>query len=481
MTTHVLSGLNAVRQVGDRPDPTLPVPVGALAGQLGMALSSVSRLCGELAELELLERGPAYGTYRLGRAAIQLSGRAAAPFARSVRYALTLIATLTGETACLAAPSARGLRVVASVESVWTLRAHAKVGELVDDPRRAIVSAARREPVDGAGDPRPAESTTDRCVEIAVPVAGPAGECVAVLAARLPASRAGKVAPRARRLLDEARRLLEREVDAEMDGEMDAERDRSNVAIGQTGGHDGSPSALAAALRIGWHLSAGRDSVAGIAAATGLRQDRTRRLLESCCRAGIVRPSQDGRRFEVSWALHGWHRAATLPMILEQGRPLVAEAAHDTGVCAFITMLSGMRSLTVVEELRSVGEGLGMTPWLGRLAPIIGSDGGPTLVSDFEVGELRRVLPRRHPPEQVETFLRRFARAGRDGVLSMKSIDELGIISISAPVRDSSGSVAAAACLVSSTDNIKPRARELEDVTRALGARVSRLIGAPTT
>jgi DNA-binding IclR family transcriptional regulator len=458
-----------------------------------MALSSVSRLCGELAELELLERGPAYGTYRLGRAAIQLSGRAAAPFARSVRYALTLIATLTGETACLAAPSARGLRVVASVESVWTLRAHAKVGELVDDPRRAIVSAARREPVDGVVDPRPAESTTDRCVEIAVPVAGPAGECVAVLAARLPASRAGKVAPRARRLLDEARRLLEREVDGEMDaemdaemdgemdGEMDAERDRQNVAIGQTAGHDGSPSALAAALRIGWHLSAGRDSVAGIATATGLRQDRTRRLLESCCRAGIVRPSQDGRRFEVSWAVHGWHRAATLPMILELGRPLVAEAAHDTGVCAFITMLSGMRSLTVVEELRSVGEGLGMTPWLGRLAPIIGSDGGPTLVSDFGVGELRRVLPRRHPPEQVETFLRRFARAGRDGVLSMKSIDELGIISISAPVRDSSGSVAAAACLVSSTDNIKPRARELEDVTRALGARVSRLIGAPTT
>ncbi|WP_236795560.1 helix-turn-helix domain-containing protein [Amycolatopsis sp. GM8] len=469
MTTHVVSGLNAVQVVGNRPDPTVAMPVGEIAERLGTALSSTSRLCGELEELELLERGKAYGTYRLGRRAIQLSGRAAAPFARSVRYALTLVAALTGETACLAAPSAHGMRVVASVESVWTLRAQAKVGELVDDARRAIVRAAR--PDDGGPEARHVESTVGMCVEIAVPVVSSTGQCVAVLAARLPVSRAAKGVPQARRLLDEARRLLERNVADEPD--------RPNVASGQTAGPEGSPPGLDAALRIMWHLSAGRDSLAGIASATGLRPDRTRRLLDSCGRAGVVRQSPDGLEFEVSWAVHGWHRAATVPMILEKGQPLVAEAANETGVCAFITVMNGMRSLTLVEELQSVGEGLGMTPWLGRLAPIIGSDGGPTLVSDFEAGELRRVLPTRHPPAQVEVFMRRFARAGRDGVLSMKSIDELGIISISAPVRDSSNSVAAAACLVSSSDYIKPRARELEDVTRRLGARVSRLIGAP--
>ncbi|MET9217194.1 hypothetical protein ABZX65_00160 [Streptomyces sp. NPDC003300] len=471
MTTHVLSGLNAVQQVGNRPDPTLPMPVGEIAGRLGTVLSSASRLCGELAELELLERGSAYGTYRIGRRAIELSGRAAAPFARSVRSALTLVATLTGETACLAAPTAQGMRVVASVESVWPLRAHAKVGESVDDARRAIVRAARLEDTDGPSRALRAESTIGMGVEIAVPVMSPVGECVAVLAARLPVSRAAKVVPRARRVLDEARRLLERTVDDELD--------RPNIAPGGPLGRDGSPLGLEAALRIVWHLSAGRDSLAGIATGTGLRPDRVRRLLESCGRAGVVRRSKDGARFEASWAVHGWHRAATLPMILEKGRPLVAEAAATTGVCAFITVLNGMHSLTLVEELQSVGEGLSMTPWLGRLAPIIGSDGGPTLASDFEADELRRVLPNRHPPEQVEKFLRRFARAGRDGVLSMKSIDELGIISISAPVRDSSNSVAAAACLVGSTDSIRPRTRELEGVARRLGARVSRLIGAP--
>ena len=450
----VTSAFRMVRAVAERADPTAEITTGELATQLGMSLSAASRLAAELAAVQLLQR-VGYGCYRLGARSVRLSGRAAAPVARSVGFALTLAAQQTGETACLAAESEGGMRIIAAVTSVWTLHSPAELGDRVHDPRSAIVRAAH------AADPGFIESTVGQSVEVAVRILGPQGECLAVLAVRMPANRAHEGVPRARRALRTARQSIERDVAA-------LRREGSDHLD-----HRGD-SALAAALGILDHLADAPDTLSGVAAAVGLRRDRTQRLLESCERAGVVIADASG--YSVAWSVHGWYRAALTPTIIDRGRPLVAATAGRTGACAYITVLRGMRSFTLVEELEQVGEGLRMAPWQGRPHPIIGSDGGAALASDFDPAELALLLPNRHSPREVTELQERVARVAERGVLTIESIDEAGQVSISAPVRDAAGAVAAAACIVGATDYIRPRVKELEAAAQQLAREVSALL-----
>jgi len=462
MTARVAQGLRVLDLVGSRPDPTTPVAVGAIARELAVPLSSASRLCAEMAGLDLLAPGEGYGTYRLGRAAIRLSGRAASPSARAVRYALTRIGQETGETAFLASASSEGVRVVGVVESPWTLHAPAELGERAAG-RGAIVRAAEREAPAGAAPT--IETTTGKVVEVAAPVLAPSGARVAVVAVRLPVSRAKRGARQAAAAVTAGRRIIEKALAAAPVRETPVPASTPSEA----------PSALGAALSILFHLADGADALVGIARAVGLRVDRTRRLLESCVRSGLVVEEPDGG-YGIAWSVHGWYRAAAPRTLVEQGTPLVADAASETGACAFLTILKGMRSFTLVEELAVLGEGLRMREWLGRPHPIVGSDGGPTLVMDLRPEELAEIFPARHTPRELDGFLERVARVVRDGVLSIGSIEEVGITSVSAPVRDASGTVAAAACIVGATESVTPRLPEFERAARELAARVSALL-----
>jgi len=488
----VVAGLKAVQVVAGRPDPTAPIAVGTIARELAVPLSTASRLCSELEDAGYLERAESYGAYRLGRAAIRLSGRAAAPYSRSVRFALTLAAQQTGETVCLAARADRDIRIIASVESLWTLHSPADVGELVTDDQSAIARAmdGRQPDSADAAAPQYFESAAGLSVEVAAPVMSPSGERVAVVAVRLPHNRSDQNLVRARRAVVAARRTIERTIEESLaapraepapDAALldPAEAGVPDAAAPEPTRSDGShtaPTALEAALRILHHLAAGRDSIAGIARATGLRPDRTQRIVDSCRQAGFVWANHDRTQFQLGWVVCGWHRAAAAPTLVDRGKPLVAAIANSTRTCAFITVLKGMRSFTLVEELEMAGEGLQMSPWIGRPHPLIGSDGGPTLVMDFTADEVAQLFPTRHTSQERDVFITRVQRVVRDGVLSMQAFEDAGIVSISAPVRDSSGGVAAAACIVGTTDYMTANVDEFERAARELAARVSALL-----
>ena len=199
------------------------------------------------------------------------------------------------------------------------------------------------------------------------------------------------------------------------------------------------------------------------------------RLIDSCRRAGFVRVDADGDRLHLDWMLHGWARAASRPTLVTQGAAIVAGVADETGVCAFITVLRGMRSVTLVEELRDIGAGLDMTPWLGRPCPILSADGGPTLVMDFDDDDIPSFLPRRADARELTEFRERVSTLVRDGVVAKDSIEEAGQTAVTAPIRDASGAVAGAVCLVGAADEIRPRIPELKAAARA--ADLSRLVG----
>jgi DNA-binding IclR family transcriptional regulator len=477
MTSRVTAALTVVRFVAERPDPTDPVAVGTIASELGMSLSSASRLCSELEGEGLLERGGAYGSYGLGRSAIRLSGHAAAPFARMLRFVMTFAAQQTGETVCLAARSGSAMRVVNSVISTWTLHSPTLIGELVDDERSAIVIAGRQFDSETGAQASCVESTIGKSVEIATPVRSPSGECVAVLAIRLPLNRLNQNGTRARRAVLAARRHVESMIAGELAAPIApiAPIEPDAPGPGAAGGA-GSPSAVSAALRILQQLAGGPDSLTGIARATGLRYDRVLRLMDSCVRSGLVWAVADRPVFQLGWIVQGWHRAAAAPVMVAQGKALVADTANRSQTCAFITVLAGMRSLTLVEELEMAGEGLEIISWLGRAHPIVGSDGGPTLLMDLDPDELRQLFPARYNEHDLATFEQRVRTVSADGVLSMQAFEDAGLISISAPVRDSSGAVAAAVCLVGTTDYMRANRREFERETRELAERVSELL-----
>jgi len=455
----IAHALTLARLVAERPDPLAPLGVGELSRTLGLTLSTTSRLAAELERVGMLERAGGYGGYRIGPAAIRLSGRAAAPYAGAVRFALALAAQQTGETVCLAGPAGGTWRIVASVASAWTLHSPADVGGSADEAEGAIARAA----ADPAGGIR--ESARGRAVEVAAPVLTPDGECVAVLAVRLLVDRARGGVPRARRALAAARHELERSVADAGDRE-----DAPPPAASQ-----GVATGIPAALRVLDALVGGDATLPALARATGLGPDRVHRILRAARRAGLAAVDPAGRH-RIPWGLHAWHRAVAEPLLIERGTPLVRATAEATGECAFLTVLRGMRSFTLVEELGPAGEGLRMASWIGRPHPIIGSDGGPALAHDLDPERLAELLPARHSAHEVAAFAERVRRVRRDGVISFASIEDAGLFSISAPVRDAAGSHVAAACLVGPVDALRPRARELEHATLSLASAASALL-----
>lgn len=466
MSGNVTVALDAMQLVAQRSDPMGPVAVGAVADALGMSLSSASRMCSALERIGLLARTGGHGTYRLGPRAIQLSGRAAAPVATSVQRAVARLAQQTGETVCVAGRRGDGVTIVALVPSAWTLNAGAELGERIDDEGSALLRGATGATDDAGGC---IESAAGLAVELALPICDHEGRCVGAIGVRMPRKRLASGGTRAARAIGRARTTIEH---ALVESARSPRRvDRFEASSG------GALTALEAADRVLWHLASGPDSVAGVARGVGLRADRARRIVESCCRSGLVRLDADTHEAMLSWSVHGWHRAVVDAVLRGLSARLVDDTARATGVSASITVLDGTRSVTVAEALRSPGEGLRMMSWLGRPCSLLHADGGPTLLMEYPAEDVEAMLSGRRAAAGVSEFLARARRVASDGVLAKASLDEFGQIAVSAPVRDASGAVAAAACLVGGAEAVRPRVSELKQAAVQLAAQVSELLG----
>lgn len=467
MTARVEQAVAILRAVAGRTDPTSPLPLAAISASVGAGLSTASRVCAGLVESGMLERGEAYGTFATGPRALALSGSAAAALGPTVHFELHRLAQETAETVILSAADGTGARIIASVGSGWTLHVPAAVGDVVTDARRAVIRALAGDAAEAAM----VESQAGRAVEIAVPLTAPDGRRLLSLAIALPVYRAVRARPRIRRLLADARRAFERALAEGHRGPVvPPPLDRSTITT--------SVRTEEAALRLVEHLAVAPGSATAAAAAVGLRPDRARRLVDALVRSRLLARDAETDALHVDPAIHAWHRAAFLPSLARRGSARAMATAERVGACVFVTTLAGMRSFTVVEHIEPMGEGLLMAPWLGRPHPLVGSDGGPTLAMDFDAAQLAHLFPRRHGASEYDQFVRRVQRVRADGTLTMRSVDEFGITSISAPVRDAAGLVAAAACIVGATEDVSMRLPELQEAARTLAARLSEDLGA---
>lgn len=476
MPERVESSLRVLRHVLDGPDPLSPVSVGVMARQMGTSTSTVSRIAAGLTTAGMLERTSSYGSYRIGHRATSLSGLAAAPYARAITFALTLMAQVTGETACIVADSPAGPRVIAAVQSVWTLHVAAPVGAVLDDPDGAVARALRIPRTGGPGASRTFESRSRGISETSTAVLGADGAAVAALSVRFPQERTTELTALAKRVLPAARQHVEAAVIR-----SDERRSRPETLVPAVR-PDEAPISMAVRLLF-LLASGGPSSTPDIAQLLGIRTDRASRLLEACVRNGLVREPDGSGLSHLEWNIHGWHRSTVEPILRGPGKDLVERTAASTGTTAYLTVRRGMGSYTIAEAI-SPGP-LTMRSWLGRTCQIVSADGGPLLVMDFDDEDIRRVLPgrirmtARHTPPDVTTFLREVRRARTRAVLAIKEFGENGLTSIAAPVHDASGAVAAAACLVGPTDRMRTRSEGLERAALALAGAVSRLLCAP--
>lgn len=473
MHERLSTALGIVRALADRTRPLEPLTVGALSAMTGTSTSTASRICAELDGVGLIAHAEGYGAYRIGNRAVALSGSAAAPFAIACDFALTLAYQATGETVALVAASPRGPIVIAVIESGRTLHVAMTVGGVLTDPDGAVLRAL--------GHPPPAGSSAvtfgsrnGRTAEVATPVLGPQGECLAALVVRYPQHRSEQVTPVAERAVLAARRQLERSV-----AQAAAVPPPPPAPLV----HPADTTVQAAADLLSAISGAGTTSIAELVRVTGLRPDRVRRLLEVCQRVGLASPAQDGEAAALPWSVHGWHRGIVDATLRGPAQQLLTAAAVRAGNTAYLTVRLGMRSSTVAEAI--VDGALAMGSWLGRPAQLIGSDGGPVLVQHFDDAQIRQVFPSHitrtasGTPKDLAAFLKQVQRARAHQPLVLPDFGEDGLTSVAAPVRDAGGAVVAAACIVGPGPEMAAGMPAIQRLTCELAESVSQLLGAP--
>lgn len=470
MQDHLAGAFALVRAVADRPDPLEQVTVGVLAQAIGVTTSSASRTAAAWQETGMLAPAEGYGAYRLGPRAVALSGRAAAPDATAVDFALTWLAAVTGETASLVAPAPGGPRVVATVLSHWTVHVGARVGDAVD-PAGAAATALRPSPAGRSVSRALCRSAGDEHDAFAVAVHDAAGQAVAALVVQVPSLRSGQVGPVAERILGQARRRLETGL------VRPRTADPSPVTA-----DDGSRLGLATAV-LEQVCTRRVASVRDLASRLGRRPERVQRVVGGAVAAGLVELVDDGTAVRPTWYLHGWHRAVTAAVLAGRVGQVVADAAREAGTTAYLTVRRGSRSVTVAEAF---GNGaLSTQSWLARPAQMFGADGGALLVMDFDDQQIAAVLPSRavvtarHTPRDLDAFLREVQRARSDGRLVLDGFAEEGLTSVAAPVHGAAGTVVAAACLVGPGQRLAASLDHTTAVADRFAAAVSALLAAP--
>lgn len=468
------TALEILRIIADRNNPLEPMSVGSLAQLVDTSASSASRICAELEKVHLIDHGTGYGAYRIGARAIQISGSAAAPFSVAVDFALTLGYQATGETVALVAESPGAAAVIGVVQSARTLHVASTVGDLMANPESAACQALRS-PSASSIQPVVVSSGLGVVAEVATPVRDPHGQCLAALVVRYPGHRGEQVTALAQRAVVTARAQLEKSIRKAV-----ADPVTEDVPATRPEGR----STIRAAVDVLETLRGPTPTpVADIARLSGLRADRVRRLLEACDAADIASFSVEDDTARLHWSVHGWHRGIVDATLRGPGRQLVAAVSGRAASTAYLTVRRGMRSLTMAESI--VDGALKMSPWLGRPAQLIGSDGGPVLVKHFDDTQIRQVFPSRitktakGTPKDLEAFLIEVRRARAEHTLVLPDFGEDGLTSVAAPVRDASGVVVAAACIVGPGRDLAQRISTIKLLAAELAADVSRLLHCP--
>ena len=223
-------------------------------------------------------------------------------------------------------------------------------------------------------------------------------------------------------------------------------------------------------------------TVSEIATMLGRERSQVSRSLTALDKQGFITRGP-GRGYTLAWSWYATAQELTAHRIQQHGLAVLDELATTVGEAAFLGVLQGSTTLTVLESLPPTTGMIGS--WIGRSYPAYCSDAGRATLWDASDDEVRAVFSSTtfraqgpNTPASVDDLLDRLRTDRERGYSIVDQEAEPGLYSVAAPVWDFRQEVVAAIQVVGAYDDLIGRADECGAACARAAAALSELLGA---
>lgn len=192
--------------------------------------------------------------------------------------------------------------------------------------------------------------------------------------------------------------------------------------------------------------SGGSRSVSELARAVGRERSQVSRMLKELAKSGLLEQDPELRTYRLGWNLRILAQGAGNSPLVEASRPALQALVAKTGEVALLTVQEGNRSLTVLREESS--QSLRAGGWVGRRSPMHCTASGRALLFDSEDDIVEALTAEDLAtgttpggPQDLATLLQRLKQERAQGYAVASEEVEIGLTSVSTPVRDRLGAI----------------------------------------
>ncbi len=232
--------------------------------------------------------------------------------------------------------------------------------------------------------------------------------------------------------------------------------------------------------------TSGERTVAELSRSVGREKSQVSRMLRSLARGGLLVQDPDTRAYRLGWHLRVLANAAGDEELVRVCRPVLQRLVAATGEVALMSVQEGNRSLTVLREESQ--QSLQAGGWVGRRSPLHCTASGRALMLDDDDDQVRALTerdldaPQLGPaaPRDLATLLNRLRDDRRRGYSLASEEVEVGLTSIAAPIRDSSGRIVGVINVSGPTSRMEDRVEATGLLMVRAAHSVSRKLSEPT-
>ncbi|QNA94110.1 IclR family transcriptional regulator [Microbacterium sp. Se63.02b] len=211
-------------------------------------------------------------------------------------------------------------------------------------------------------------------------------------------------------------------------------------------------------------------SVSELSRAIGRERSQVSRMLKSLARGGLLEQDEITRTYRLGWRLRVLAASAGNDLLVRASRPVLQRLVAATGEVALLSVQEGNRSLTVHREESQ--QSLQAGGWVGRRSPLHCTASGRALLLDSDdehvesltAPDLATTVGGPAAPRDLPTLLQRLRDDRHRGYSVASEEVEVGLTSISAPVRDRHGRIAGVINVSGPTQRVADRVDSIGDL-----------------
>lgn len=207
---------------------------------------------------------------------------------------------------------------------------------------------------------------------------------------------------------------------------------------------DSGPERVAALLRAFGHGDGPNyeHTVSELARSVGRERSQVSRMLKALEKGGLVEQNPESKAYRLGWPLLVLAAGAGDTPLLRAARPVLQTLVARTSEVALLSVQQGNRSLTVLRE--ESHQSLRAGGWVGRSSPMHCSasgrallfDSDDALVADLTAEDLTSPISTLEAPTDLDELLGRLRAERARGYAVASEELEIGLTSVSTPVRD---------------------------------------------